>query len=201
MPQSKTSPRSAASYAPLFTPFVAVFRHSTRLKPWDSCFDGACHHRWSYRPSTSVSTLRVPRGEPAQPHTPDLGYLHAMTYHRDPLRDTKARLVALLALEARIPCSALKEVDERSPEGGERLLQRLRVHLAQPGRFGLVLERRQSGRQHAGGQCLDRLFVVAPHLSKRPVPDPAPRPGDPPQRALLVRSGLQTKAKGAVHAG
>jgi len=51
----------------------------------------------------------VPRGEQAQPHTPDLGYLHAMTNHRDPLRDTKARLVALLALEARIPCSALKE--------------------------------------------------------------------------------------------
>src|SRR5579883_920707 len=72
MPQSKTSPRSAASYAPLFTPVVAVFRHSTRLKPWDSCFDGACHHRWSYRPSTSVSTLRVPRGEQAQPLISDV---------------------------------------------------------------------------------------------------------------------------------
>src|SRR5438132_10396015 len=93
------------------------------------------------------------------------------------------------------------EVDERPLQVGERLLQRLGVHVAQPSRLGLVLERREPRREHASGQRLARLVVVLPHLVECPVPHPAPRARELRERALLVARGLQAKAVGAVQGG
>src|SRR5205823_4063614 len=66
----------------------------------------------------------------AQPYAPDLGHLYAPSDHAHPLRDAEPCLVALAALETRIPSTPLEEVDEGTPEVSQHLLQELGVYLS-----------------------------------------------------------------------
>jgi hypothetical protein len=92
-----------------------------------------------------------------------------------------------------------KEVAEGPPEVGKHLLQELRVHLAQPCRLWLLLQRREACRQLLGRQGLARLAIVLSPLLQRPVPDKATSPGEPTQLLFLFSRRFKSISASFVH--
>ena len=99
---------------------------------------------------------------------------------RNPLRNTEARRVGFLGLELRetlllvaLPRAA-KEMLIRTIKIAQRLLQQLRVHLAQPGGRGLLFQPSQLCRQVRKRKRFAGFAVVIALLPQRPVPDESP---------------------------
>ena len=123
-----------------------------------------------------------------------------MQYH--PLRDAKARGIGLSRLEPGkafmllAPLHPAKEVLVRAIEIPQRLRQRLRIHLAQPGRFRLLFQSGQLAREIVIGKRCARLLVVSLLAIQGPIPDKPPCPRKLVEHDFLRNRGVEAIAVG-----
>jgi hypothetical protein len=125
-----------------------------------------------------------------EPERAELGDDEGLAVEPQALGDTKRGSVTPPGAEAWEAGAAGEERFKGFVEVADCLLERLGVHLAEPGRFGLAFQHCQFRAQLRNAQALTRGGVVLLAASERPIENIAPRSGILPEQALL-RDGWQ----------
>jgi hypothetical protein len=84
-------------------------------------------------------------------------------------------------------------------EIAQRLLQRLRIDLAQPYGCGLLFEPGQFGTKRAELQRFAGLSEMFPLAVQGPIPDESPRTSKPPEQGFLLGSRVKAIAIGCLN--
>ena len=134
----------------------------------------------------------------------DLRHRHRLGVRHHPLWDTKARRVRLTRLTFRepLPLRALphppKEVLVGASEIPRRLLQQLRIHLTQPGRFWSLFHLGKFTREIVIRKRLARLLIVVDRAVQGPIPDKPTRPSKLIEHGFLRNRWIEAVAVGCL---